>query len=139
METVSEKKEGKENEKTAEKKKRGRPSVFTRTLGNDDLAQTIKDNIKGESARSVTNALYYQEGLSIAKELCDVHEIFFTPKGNARRSCILEQIGRMKLQNNFDDESCKHICEVALKALEDGYTVRQIEEYIRHGRNHNEW
>ena len=126
-------------ETVSEKKKRGRPSVFTRTLGDDEFAETVKQGINGESARSVTNALYYQEGMLIAKELCDVHEVFFTSNGRGRRNCILEQLGRMKLQNNFDDESCKRVCEIALQALKDGYTVREMENYIRHGRNYNEW
>ena len=126
-------------ETVSKNKKRGRPSVFTRTLGDNSFAEVIKAATDTESARSVTNALYYHEGLCIAKEVCDVSKIFFTSKGRCRRNCILEQLGRMKLQNNYDDESCRHVCELSLKALADGYTVREIENYIRHGRNQNEW
>lgn len=113
--------------------------MFARILGDNSFAEVIKANTDTESNRSVTNALYYQEGMSIAKEVCDVSKIFFTSKGRSRRNCILEQLGRMKLQNHYDDESCKRVFEIALRALADGYSVREIERYIRHGRNYNEW
>ena len=45
----------------------------------------------------------------------------------------------MHLQNNYDLESCKEACRLALRALEADLTVRQVEAYLRHGRNHNEW
>ena len=126
-------------ETDSKKKKRGRPSVFMRTLGDESLAEVIRQSYDLESERSITNELYYQEGMSIARKLCDTREIFFTPKGKSRRNCILEQIGRMSLQNNFDQESCEWALKVALRALEEGYTVREIENYLRHGRNFNEW
>lgn len=121
------------------KKRRGRPSVFMRTLGDESLAEVIRQSYDLESERSITNELYYQEGMSIARKLCDTRQIFFTPKGKSRRNCILEQIGRMSLQNNYDQESCEWALKVALRALEEGHTVREIENYLRHGRNYNEW
>ena len=45
----------------------------------------------------------------------------------------------MSLQNNFDQESCEWALKVALRALAEGFTVREIERYLRHGRNYNEW
>ena len=126
-------------ETDSKKKKRGRPTVFTRMLGDDDFAEVIRSQSEVESERSITNRLYYHEGLSIAQKVCNTREIFFTPKGNHRRVCILEQIGRMSLQNNYDQESCEWALNVALRALEEGCTVRQIEKYLRHGRNYNDW
>lgn len=126
-------------EADSKKKKRGRPTVFTRTLGDDDFADVIRAQGDVDSERSITNRPYYHEGLSIAQKVCNTREIFYTPKGNCRRNCILEQIGRMSLQNNFDQESCEWALRVALSTLEKGCTVRQIEKYLRHGRNYNEW
>ena len=126
-------------EADSEKRKRGRPTVFARTFGDDDFADIIRAQRDVDSERSITNRLYYHEGLSIAQKVCNTHEIFYTPKGNCRRNCILEQIGRMSIQNNYDQESCEWALRVALSALEKGCTVRQIEKYLRHGRNHNEW
>ena len=82
-------------ETDSKKKKRGRPSVFLRTLGDESLAEVIRQSYDLESERSITNELYYQEGMSIARKLCDTRKIFFTPKGKSRRNCILEQIGRL--------------------------------------------
>ena len=45
-------------ETVSEKKKRGRPSVFARILGDNSFAEVIKANTDTESNRSVTNALY---------------------------------------------------------------------------------
>ena len=126
-------------ETDSKKKKRGRPKVFTRTLGDDDFADVIRAQGDVDSERSITNRLYYHEGLSIAQKVCNTREIFYTPKGNCRRNCILEQIGRMSLQNNYDQESCEWALKVALRALKEGFTVREIESYLRHGRNFNEW
>ena len=126
-------------EADSKKKKRGRPTVFTRMLGDDDFADVIRAQGDVDSERSITNRLYYHEGLSIAQKVCNTSEIFYTPKGNCRRNCILEQIGRMSLQNNYDQESCEWALKVALRALEEGFTVREIERYLRHGRNYNEW
>ena len=126
-------------ETDSKKKKRGRPTVFTRTLGDDDFADVIRAQGDVDSERSITNRLYYHEGLSIAQKVCNTREIFYTPKGNCRRNCILEQIGRMSLQNNYDQESCEWALKVALRALKEGFTVREIESYLRHGRNFNEW
>ena len=126
-------------ETDSKKKKRGRPSVFMRTLGDERFAEVIRQSYDLESERSITNELYYHEGMSIAQKVCDTREIFFTPKGKSQRNGILEQIGRMSLQNNYDQESCEWALKVALCALEDGHTVREIENYLRHGRNYNEW
>ncbi len=126
-------------ETDSKKRKRGRPSVFMRTFGDESFAEVIRQSYDLESERSITNELYYHEGMSIAQKVCDTREIFFTPKGKSRRNCILEQIGRMSLQNNYNLESCKWALKVALRALEEGFTVREIERYLRHGRNYNEW
>ena len=126
-------------ETDSKKKKRGIPSVFMRTLGDESFAEVLRQSYDLESERSITNELYYHEGMSIAQKVCDTRGIFFTPKGKSRRNCILEQIGRMSLQNNYDQESCEWALQVALRALEEGYTVREIENYLRHGRNFNEW
>ena len=126
-------------EADSKKQKRGRPTVFARTYGDDDFADVIRTQRDVDSERSITNRLYYHEGLSIAQKVCNTREIFYTPKGKSRRSCNLEQIGRMSLQNNYNLESCEWALRVALSALEKGCTVRQIEKYLRHGRNYNEW
>ena len=126
-------------EADSKKKKRGRPSVFMRTLGDESFAEVLRQSYDLESERSITNELYYHEGMSIAQKVCGTREIFFTPKGKSQRNCILEQIGRMSLQNNYDQESCEWALKVALRALEEGFTVREIERYLRHGRDYNEW
>ena len=62
-------------EADSEKRKRGRPTVFARTFGDDDFADVIRAQGDVESERSITNRLYYHEGLSIAQKVCNTHEI----------------------------------------------------------------
>ena len=128
---------------TDSKNKRGRPSIYQKLFGNDtSMREAIESFESLESERSKTNKLYYLEGMGIMQRHIGedaFREIFHTPKGNARRSCIVEQIGRMSLQNNYDEDSCNLIADKAIAYLKGGYTVREIESWIRQGRNSNEW
>lgn len=126
---------------TDSKNKRGRPSVYQKLYGDDiSMRKAIEGFERFESERSKTNMLYRLEGRSIIQGHIGedaYREIFSTPNGNLRRSCIVEQIGRMRLQNNYDEDSCILIAEKAISYLESGYTVREIERWIRELRNNN--
>lgn len=52
---------------------------------------------------------------------------------------ILEQIGRMYMQDGFCRDDCVEIARIAGKALMDGYKVKQIKAYIINGRKTGEW
>ena len=128
---------------TDSKNKRGRPSIYQKLYGDDAyMRNAIEGFERLESERSKTNMLYYFEGMGILQRHIGedaFREIFYTPKGKARRSCIVEQIGRMSIQNNYSEDSCNLIADKAIAYLKGGYTVREIESWIRQGRNNNEW
>ena len=130
---------------TVSKNKRGRPSVYYKQYGDDPTLRGMIDGMMTdlESERSKTNLIYYLEGMGILRRhLGDegFEQHFFTPKGNkVKGKCIVEQIGRMRLQNNYSEESCRQIADVAIKLLQDGFTVRAVEKWIRQGRNSNTW
>ena len=126
---------------TDSKNKRGRPSIYQKLYGDDISMRKVIEGFESlESERSKTNMLYRLEGRSIIQGHIGedaYREIFFTPNGNFRRSCIVEQIGRMRLQNNYDEDSCILIADKAISYLESGYTVREVECWIRELRNNN--
>lgn len=119
-------------------KKRGRPTAYQREFG--DEAQSFKTAFTAmssyDSERSNTNDLYYMEGFSIASktEGVNARETFFTKAGNHKGKSILEQIGRMSLQDGYSRKACEEILHAAIKGMEEGYTIKFIEKWIRHGR-----
>ena len=125
-------------------KKRGRPKAEARIYGESGAAMMAsnKQLFPELTGRSATNRLYYMAGFDIACKYMgkeQVKKIFFRENGRVYGSCILEQIGRMNLQNNYNEESCKEILNISIEMLQNGFSIRSIEKYIRHGRNTNEW
>ena len=125
-------------EPVPEKKKRGRPSVYRKYFGNEHYKTAMKLELKGKCDRSVTNELYIRQGLLLAQEICDVDQVFFK-NGRARGNWVLEQLGRMYLQNGCGKEDCLDVCDSAVGLLEEGCTVRYVEEFIRCTRNQGKW
>ena len=127
---------------TVSKNKRGRPTVAKR-LDIEQLFAMIKQDDQYESERSYTNEIYWQEGMSIIRQLFpdegngynDFISGFFFSKGRRKRACIVEQIGRMSAQNGFNDADCKAVAATAIQYVKDGYTVREVERWIRGVRN----
>ena len=44
---------------------------------------------------------------------------------------ILEQLGRMVVQDHFSEEDCIYIANLAIAALKNGSTSREVEKAIR--------
>ena len=128
---------------TVSKNKRGRPTVYAREFGDDGGKQMEAINKATfsdlESARSRTDLIYYLEAHSLLSEQAEYRETWYTPAGNFKGKSVLVQIGRMRLQNNYSEESCRKVAAMAADYLKQGYTVRAVEKWIRHGRNTNEW
>lgn len=117
----------------ADTKKRGRPQIIS------DFHKNLFNDFQG---RALTN-LYYvitAQGIicnSWAKDKFNRH--FVKSTGQYKRQAILEQIGRMYLQNNYCENDCMMITEKAIEMLESKWTVKQVESWIRYGRNYNKW
>ena len=115
-------------EAATKNKKRGRPP---KTPDFVYSVYTDKEN------RTAQNAYYAAIGFGI---LGDVYkDFFFTPKGKGKRWGILEQIGRMSDQNNYDEQSCKEIGIQAIELYKNGWTVKALERWIRDGRTTGQW
>ncbi len=117
----------------ATKNRRGRPNIYK--AHQVEIAEAINRNsFPSYSNRSLTNLLYVQAGMEIAQQLYGeegTKQLFSTDRGNMKHKSILEQIGRMFLQNQFSEESCKNALSEAVELLQQGAKVKDIERAIR--------
>jgi hypothetical protein len=114
-------------------KKRGRPTVTTnqhRILFFD------------KQGRALTNMFYVVIAQGI---LCNnwgeekFKSLFVKSTGEFKNQSVLEQIGRMFYQNEFSESDCLTIAESAITMLQNKWKVKTVADWIRHGRNTNEW
>lgn len=130
-------------ETDSKNKKRGRPDVFTRDYGDNALKErAFYENLFPGCGRSLSNMHYVIAGMGIAKDTYGEEKtksMFTFPSGNFKGACILEQIGRMRLQDGYSDDDCASILQVAMILREDGMTAKTVAQWIRNGRMTGEW
>ena len=109
------------------KAKRGRPRIDTHITDNG-----------APSRRQAVNAMYMYEGVHLitvaATEIPDSNLLWFSDDktGTARgKNGILEQLGRMRVQDLLSEEDCIYVANLAIAALKNGKTSRKIEKAIR--------
>lgn len=119
-------------------KKRGRP-----TIHSDSLKEGMSLMFPGLSERSLVNLYFAAGGYDVAEQLLGKDKASRSflhspdePCGSKlyRGQGILEQVGRMKLQDGYSDNDCKTIMGIALRLRDNGWTVRDVERWIRNGR-----
>ena len=110
-----------------EKRGRGRPKIFTGPL--DEYAP---------SRRQAMNAMYMYEGVEFiseaATEIPDSHLIWVkddVARTSSGRQGIVEQIGRMVVQDRFGRDDCIYVAGLAVAAVKAGHTTREVEKAIR--------
>ena len=112
------------------KRGRGRPTIDTGAAG-----------MYSTSRRHTLNSMYMYEGVHLisvaATEIPDSHLLWqedprsCTAKG---KNGILEQLGRMIVQDGFAEEDCIYVANLSIRALKAGATSREIEKAIRSAR-----
>ena len=120
--------------------KRGRPNVYARTFGKDgeSMKEFNKNLFPSDGERSIANMVYVIDGQGISDTVCNARSTFYTPHGRSKGQAILEQIGRMHLQDGYSEEACKEALKVALNLWKQGFKVKDIERYIRNVRKTGE-
>lgn len=110
-----------------EKRGRGRPKIDTHLT-----------EIGAPSRRQAINAMYMFEGahlLSVAAtNILDSHLLYQSDDATMTvksKNGILEQLGRMVVQDHFSENDCIYIANLAISALKNGSTSREIEKAIR--------
>ena len=112
---------------TEQKRKRGRPKLPTPIT--EDYAP---------SRRQAVNAMYMYEAVDLiteaASEIPNADLLWFSDEKTRTaksKSGVLEQIGRMLIQDRFSSSDCIYIASLAADAVSVGYTSREVENAIR--------
>lgn len=112
---------------TEKKRKRGRPKLPTPIT--EDYAS---------SRRQAVNAMYMYEAVDLitaaAAEIPNGDALWFADdrtRTAASKNGVLEQIGRMRVQDGFSDGDCIYIANLAADAVNGGFTSREVERTIR--------
>lgn len=117
-----------EKVKTEEvKRKRGRPKLDARIT--EEYAP---------SRRQALNKMYMYEGvhlLSVAATEIQNSEVLWREDRTAvilkSRDGILEQLGRMAVQDKLGRADCVYLANLAIAAVQAGYTTREVEVILR--------
>ncbi len=109
------------------KRGRGRPRLDTRHT-----------EAHAPSRRQAVNSMYMFEAVQLiseaATEIPDNELLWYSDSATQTaksKDGILEQIGRMLLQDNFEPCDCVFITNLSIDALKNGCTCREIEKAIR--------
>ncbi len=115
------------SEAASKKRKRGRPAI--------DVGATVY--LDG-TRRTQINAKYMYEAISLiseaASDIPDSNLLWYSDDSTQRaggKHGILEQLGRMWLQDNYEYKQFVTVANHAINALKAGCTSRQIENAIR--------
>lgn len=110
-----------------EKRGRGRPKIDVGAAG-----------FGASSRRQAVNAMYMFEGVHFiseaAAEIPDGDLLWYSDDATQTaksKNGILEQLGRMVLQDHFSGVDCIYVANLAIAALKNGSTSREIEKAIR--------
>ena len=132
-------------ENSMEKKKgRGRPTVTENWFGESAASYeaVIMGGKKRCTRRTISDTAYAYTAMSIlleaASEIEDLKLLFNEETQYMCRS-VLNQLGRMHRTEGYNKESIVYIAKAAIKAKKNGYSVKEIERYIRNGRVTDEW
>ena len=110
-----------------EKRGRGRPKIDAHIT-----------EVGAPSRRQAINAMYMFEGVHLlsvaATDIPDSHLLYQSDDATMTvksKNGILEQLGRMIEQDHFSEDDCIYIANLAIAALKNGSTSREIEKAIR--------
>ena len=110
-----------------EKRGRGRPKIDTHIT-----------EVGAPSRRQAINAMYMFEGvhlLSVAATNIPDSQLLYQSDDATQtiksKNGILEQLGRMVVQDHFSEDNCIYIANLAIAALKNGSTSREVEKAIR--------
>ena len=116
-----------------QKRGRGRPKIDTHIT-----------EVGAPSRRQAINAMYMFEGVHLlsvaAADIPDSDLLWYSDDATQTaksKNGILEQLGRMLVQDHYNEEDCVYIANLAITALKNGKTSREIEKAIRNVRMTN--
>ena len=124
------------------KRGRGRPSVTEKIAGSSakHYETVITGGKKYRSRRSVADAAYMIIGAKIISDAASkIPGLELILSDDYQCRSILSQLGRMSRIEGYSDNDVVTIAKEAIQGKKDGRKVKEIEQYIRHGRMTGEW
>ena len=116
-----------------EKRGRGRPKIDTHIT-----------EYGAPSRRQAINAMYMFEGVHLlsvaATDIPDSNLLWHADDAtqtSKSKNGIIEQLGRMLVQDHHSEDDCVYIANLAIAALKNVKTSREIEKAIRNVRTAN--
>ena len=107
-----------------DKRGRGRPKIDTHIT-----------EAYASSRRQAVNAVYMYEGVELISVAIPDSDLLWCSDASTQtaggKQGILEQLGRMLIQDKFSQDDCITIASFAIQALKAGHTSREIEKAIR--------
>ena len=121
---------------------KGRSSVTEKIAGSmaSQYEYVITSGRKYRSRRSISDTAYMFTAASVLSEAASEIEGLETICG-PEYMCrgILSQLGRMLRIEGYSESDVIEIAKKAIKGKKNGYSVKEIEKYIRNGRMTGEW
>ena len=123
------------------KRRRGRPTVFQRD--HMEGMESLCTEDKHRTRRSHVADYYRGSVFGILEDHSDIPylEGIFRIDGNAciEKCEIIEQLGRMHVQDGYDEETIIYAATLAARFYHNGNTVKEIAAYLRRVRKAKSW
>lgn len=117
-------------------KKRGRPTVTAQHKG-EELSRFIADLYPGRTSRTLAAIYYREEAACLLSEaassiphLDGIFRVDEVEHAQYEKGEILEQLGRMLVQDGYARKDVLEVARIAAQAYHDGCTVKQIKTWI---------
>lgn len=124
------------------KKRRGRPTIFQRD-NMEDFEKYCHSLGDGHTRRTLA-AQYYRSSvfgiLERHNEIPYLEEIFKIGKCYCiQKDEIMEQLGRMHVQDGYDEDTIVEAATLSARFYHNGNTVKEIAAYLRRVRKAKIW
>ena len=125
------------------KRGRGRPSVTQMIVGDsaESYEKILTSGKRYRSRRSIADAAYVVVAGTIlfSEAASDIEDLELICSDDYQCRSILNQLGRMSRSEGCSDNDVIRIAKEAIKGKKNGHSVKEIEQYIKHGRKTGEW
>ena len=124
------------------KRGRGRPSVTEILAGehSGSYEAMITQGKRYRSKRSIADVAYaFTVSILLTKANPPVEDLELICGEDYQCRSILNKLGRMLRIDGYSEKDVIEIAKVAIKGKKEGYSVKEIEQYIKHGRKTGEW
>ena len=124
------------------KRGRGRPSVTEMIAGDNakKYEMILTSGKRYRTRRSIADAAYaLTAAIILSKTEPKIEDLELICGEEYQCRSILNQLGRMSRTEKYCESDVVKVAKAAIQDKKDGYSVKEIEQYIKHGRKTGEW